>query len=196
MIFENETIKSALPQLSIGAYRLGGSDFSGVRLLGIISDTHDNVHMIDEAVNKLNELDVGLVFHAGDYVSPFTVQHFKPLVARMIGVYGNNCAERAALKRLFSDIGVDLRGFFAEVSVGDVKVALLHGHDEELLRSLIGSGVYDLVVYGHTHRAWVEVRGRTTMVNPGEVCGYLSGRSTLAVYDLESGKVETVTLSK
>lgn len=162
--------------------------------IGIISDTHDNLPMIDLVVKRLNELGVGLVLHAGDYVSPFTVQHFKPLKARLIGVYGNNCAERAVLKKLFSDVGADIRGFFAEVAVGELKIALLHGHDEELLRSLIGSEAYDLVVYGHTHRANLEGKGKTLVINPGEVCGYLSGKSTFAIYNPETRDATIISL--
>lgn len=163
-------------------------------LIGVISDTHDNIPMIDEAVRRLNEHEVRLVLHAGDYISPFTVQHFKPLKARLVGVYGNNCAERVVLKRLFSDIGADIRGFFAEIKAGGLKIALLHGHDEELLRSLVESEAYDLVVHGHTHRASVSRKGRTVVINPGEVCGYLSGESTMVVFDLETRDVETVTI--
>ena len=168
--------------------------FTNIRLLGIISDTHDNIYMIDEAVNRLNELDVGLVLHAGDYISPFTVQRFKALKAKLVGVYGNNCAERTLLKKLFSDIGVDIRGFFAEIVVNDLKIALLHGHDEELLRSLTESEVFDLVVHGHTHRLGIVKKGKTTLINPGEVCGYLSGTSTIVVYDLETHDAKTVRL--
>ncbi|MFH0748929.1 MAG: metallophosphoesterase [Candidatus Bathyarchaeota archaeon] len=168
--------------------------FQDSRLLGMISDTHDNIYMIDEAVKRLNNLGVELVLHAGDYISPFTVQYFKPLNAKLIGVYGNNCAERATLKKLFSDIGADLRGFFAEIALQDLKVALLHGHDQELLRSLIESKTYNLVIYGHTYQVSISQKGKTTVINPGEVCGYLSGKSTIVVYDLEKYNSRTIDL--
>lgn len=164
------------------------------KVIGIISDTHDNIFKIDEAVKRLNELGVELVLHAGDYISPFTVQHFKPLKGKLIGVYGNNCAERAMLKRLFSEIGADIRGFFAEIWAGGLKIALLHGHDEELLNSLIESEAYDLVVHGHTHQVSVKRKGKTMVINPGEVCGYLSGESTMAIFNPETRGMETVTI--
>ena len=71
------------------------------RLIGIISDTHDNLPLITRAVRKFNRYQVDLVLHAGDYVSPFTIPCFKTLEARFIGVYGNNCAERELLKYKF-----------------------------------------------------------------------------------------------
>ncbi|MEM3615578.1 MAG: metallophosphoesterase family protein, partial [Candidatus Methanomethylicia archaeon] len=41
--------------------------------IGIISDTHDRLQMIDEAVKRLNEENVEYVLHAGDYIAPFAV---------------------------------------------------------------------------------------------------------------------------
>ncbi len=164
----------------------------GASVLGLLADTHDNLPRIDEAVRQLNRHDVELVLHAGDYISPFTVTHYKPLHAHLIGVYGNNCAERQGLKEQFRGIGGDLRGFFAEVTVKDLKIGLLHGHDEELLTALIHSGAYDVVVHGHTHHATTQRVGRTLVINPGEVCGYLTGKATLALLDVKSRAVEIV----
>ncbi len=106
-------------------------------LVGLISDTHDNVTMIKEAIRKLNDLDVTLVLHAGDYISPFTAKPYAELKAKMIGVYGNNCAEREKLREVYGAVGKELVGNFAEVDAGGKKIALLHGHDEALLKSLI-----------------------------------------------------------
>ncbi|MDQ1279954.1 MAG: uncharacterized protein QG670_1216, partial [Thermoproteota archaeon] len=109
--------------------------------------------------------------------------HYKLLKAKLIGVFGNNCAERAQLVRSLKEIGGDLRGFFAEVQADGLKIALLHGHNSELLESIISTDAYDVVVYGHTHTSKVDRVGRTLVINPGEVCGYLSGRRTFAVLD-------------
>ncbi len=53
-------------------------------LVGVISDTHDNLPMIEKAVKRLNEEKVGLALHAGDYVSPFVIPKFKALNAPLI----------------------------------------------------------------------------------------------------------------
>jgi len=161
-------------------------------IIGIISDTHDNIYLIDEVIRQLDKREVNLVLHAGDYVSPFTVSHFKPLKAKMIGVFGNNCAERELLRKLFTEIGVEVRGSFAEVSAEGPRIALYHGHEEDLLNSLISSGVYDAVVCGHTHKAETYRKGGTTVINPGEVCGYLTGKSTYALLDTQTLKAEII----
>lgn len=163
-------------------------------LVGLLSDTHDNVAMIEAAVKRLNELDVGLVLHAGDYVSPFTAKPYAELRANMIGVFGNNCAEREKLKEVYASVGKELVGNFAEVEVGGRNIALLHGHDGGLLRSLIAHGVYDFVVHGHDHKSKIAKVGSTLVINPGEAGGWLYGKSTIAVLDTEKLAAEIIEL--
>ncbi len=164
-------------------------------LVGLIADTHDCLPMVEKAVKRLNEENVGLVLHAGDYVAPFVIPKFKDLKARLIGVFGNNDGDRELLKRRFSENkSLELHGNFAEIIIDGLKVALLHGHEEELLKALIESGGFDVVVYGHTHKVEVYQKGRTLVVNPGEVCGYLSGKSTIALFDTVKREVRLVDL--
>ncbi|MCW4048652.1 MAG: metallophosphoesterase [Candidatus Bathyarchaeota archaeon] len=153
-------------------------------IIGLIADTHDNIYMIQKAVEKFNEERVSLVLHAGDYIAPFTAQHFKPLNAQLIGVFGNNCAEHEHLKQVYGDIGVELRGYFTEVDVDGLKIALLHGHRKEDTDRAF-SGGYDIIVRGHTHRASIGEENGILVVNPGEACGYVTGRRSIAFLDTE-----------
>jgi len=154
--------------------------------IGIIADTHDNLPVIDRAVKRLNEEKVQLVLHAGDYVAPFSVLRFKPLKAKLIGIFGNNDGDHQFLKKRFKEINAEIRGRFAEVIADDIKIAILHGEDTELLESLIGTESYDVIVHAHSHEAKIERKGKTLIINPGEACGYLSGKSTLAFLDTKS----------
>jgi len=164
-------------------------------LIGLIADTHDNLPTVDKAVKKLNEKNVELVLHAGDYVAPFVIPKFKELKAKLIGVFGNNDGDRELLKKRFNECeGLEMRRNFAEILVDGLKIALLHGSEEELLKALIESESFDVVVHGHTHKAEVYRRGKTLIVNPGEVCGYLSGKSTIALLDTVKREAEIVEL--
>ncbi len=163
-------------------------------IIGIISDTHDRLSRIDEAVKRLNEEGVELVLHAGDYVAPFVVPRFKPLKAKLIGVFGNNDGDKHLLRRRFAEIEAEIRGTFAEVIVDNLRIAMSHGEEEELLRALIDIEGHDVVVHGHTHEAKIYRKGRTLVVNPGEVCGYLSGRSTIAIFDTKTLEARIITL--
>ena len=70
-----------------------------------------------------------------------------------------------------------------------MRIALTHGDEEELLRSLTKYGGYDVLVYGHTHEAKVVEGGQTLVINPGEICGYLTGKSTFAILNTADRKV-------
>ena len=162
--------------------------------VGIIADTHDNLPLVDKAVKKLNQEKVDIVLHAGDYVSPFTVTRLKKLNAKLIGVWGNNDGDHEYLKKRFAEIeGAELRDNFAQVTVDRLKVALLHDNGE-LFQSLVNSQGYDLVVHGHTHEAQTRKKGKTTIVNPGEACGYLSGRPTIAIFNTKTRKTRIIQL--
>jgi len=165
-------------------------------LVGLMADTHDRLPLVEMAVEVFNERDIPLVLHAGDFIAPFVIPRLAKLKGKLVGVFGNNDGDRALLLRRASETGgkVEIRGLFAEISVDEKRIALLHGHEGELLRSLVACGGYDVVVHGHTHEAHVRQEGRTLVVNPGEACGWLYGRPTVAILDTEALEVEIVEL--
>jgi putative phosphoesterase len=169
-------------------------------LIGIMSDTHDNLPLIDKAVKKLQEEKAELVLHAGDYTSPFVVPHFKPFKGKFIGVFGNNDGDHEFLRRRFTEFGLEIRGYFAEVKVDSVRIALLHGGEpgppgpSELLKSLMESDCFDVLVYGHVHDAKAYKKGRMLIINPGEVCGYLSRKPSVAVLNTKTLEVKIIPL--
>jgi putative phosphoesterase len=151
--------------------------------------------MVKRAIKRLNEENVGLVLHAGDYVAPFVIPRFKELKAKLIGVFGNNDGDQELLKRRFGENkNLEVRGRFAMIVAGSVKIALLHGDEEELLKALIESEGFDVVVHGHAHVAEAFRKGKTLVVNPGEVCGYLTGKSTIAMLDTDTLEAKIIEL--
>jgi len=170
-------------------------------IVGIMADTHDHLPLVDKAVKRLIDEKVELVLHAGDYISPFVIPHFKPFKGKFIGVFGNNDGDHEFLKRRFAEFGLEIRGIFAEVKVDGLRIALLHGGEpggppgaSELLKSLISAGCYDVIVHGHVHEAKAYKEGKTLIINPGEVCGYLSGKSTVAILDTERVEARIIKL--
>ncbi len=164
-------------------------------LIGIISDTHDNLPLVEKAVKRLNAENVELVLHAGDYTSPFTIPKFKTLNCRLIGVFGNNDGDHELLKKRFSETkNCEIRGRFANVDAAGFKIALLHGDEPELLDALVHCGGLDAIVSGHTHVSVNTSVGRTLVVCPGEVCGYLTGKATLALLDTVKREAKIVEL--
>jgi putative phosphoesterase len=152
-------------------------------MIGILSDTHDNLEAIRKAVEYFNEQKVSIVLHAGDHVAPFTVTEFKKLACPLVAVYGNNDGERKGLMRSFAEMNTEIKDYVELVFEGK-KIALYHGTITELTSALISGGEYDVVVRGHTHVPEVKQEGKTLVINPGEACGYLTGKKTVCMLDL------------
>jgi len=158
--------------------------------LGVIADTHENMPKIASAVELFNREEVDLVLHAGDFISPITADEFGKLNARLIGVFGNNDGETTFLLERYADIG-ELHVEPHEMEAGGRNIVLMHRPG--CVDALAASGMYDLIVYGHTHR--IDLReGPCVVLNPGEACGWITGRCTAALVDVESMNVEIVDL--
>ena len=159
-------------------------------LVGIIADTHDNRPAIQKAVEIFNYRGVGLVVHAGDMISPFTILDFKKLDCPMEIVFGNNDGERVGLAGAFKDSGTLLPGP-REFTFGGRRFLLMH--EDGCVAAAAQSETVDIIVYGHTHD--IDVRqGPPLVINPGEAGGWLRGRSTIGIVDLESLDVEIIDL--
>jgi len=161
--------------------------------IGLMSDTHDRIDAVEAAIDFFNRQRVNHVLHAGDLVSPLVVPKFSKLRVRLHYVWGNNEGDREFIKIRFGEIGVVPLGDFATLELGGKRIALLHGTHEHIVDSLVRSELYDVVVRGHNHRAEI-IEGRTLLVNPGEVCGYLSGNQTVALIDLDEMHAEIMEL--
>jgi len=160
-------------------------------LAGIISDTHDNRTNIVRAVELFNRTGVSLVIHGGDIVAPFTALDFKALNCAMEMVFGNNDGERIGLVNSFSGIGNLLPGPRTFLFQGK-KFLLMH--EPECMDAVAAAAGVDVIVYGHTHE--VDVRlGHPLVINPGEAGGWLTGKATMALLDLETMTVEIVSLN-
>ena len=159
-------------------------------MVGIISDTHDNRHCIARAVELFNSLGCALVVHAGDFVAPFTYEEFEKLEGKLIGVFGNNDGERAGLTEQFSKKG----GIFPsphEFTWRGKRFAVMHKPSR--LSDYLGREDMDVVIYGHLHKIDIR-REKPLVVNPGECCAWITGRSTVAALDLDTMQVEIFDL--
>lgn len=158
-------------------------------LIGIMSDTHDNLVPTKKAIELFNERKVKHVIHAGDYTSPFTLKLFRELKCKFSGIFGNNDGDKLLLQER------------AEGNIHNQPyVFTLHGrkivvmHEHHVVDALADSGHFDLLVYGHTHEPVVRKVKKTLVVNPGEVGSWLYGKSTVAFVDLDKMEGEIIKL--
>jgi putative phosphoesterase len=161
--------------------------------IGILSDTHDNLEAITRAVKELNARQVDFVIHAGDYCAPFSLKPFSELASDWLGVLGNNDGEA---KGLTAVSGGRIKEGNAVLEYGGKRI--LVDHVNPLRNALAKSGQFDLIVFGHTHNLEIYREEECLCVNPGEVCGYLTGRHTVVCLDLDGlapDKVDVISLT-
>ncbi|HID00429.1 MAG TPA: metallophosphoesterase [Piscirickettsiaceae bacterium] len=161
--------------------------------IGLLADSHDNVSHLHQAVELFNTEGVELVLHAGDFVAPFAIVALQGLRSRVVAVFGNNDGERVGLTNKFTAAGWEVHPNLAQVEIGGRRIGVVH--EPELVPALAAGGYYDLVVYGHTHEVEVRRERDTLIVNPGEAGGWLTGRATVALVELETLEVQIRDLS-
>lgn len=160
-------------------------------MIGILSDTHDNLNRVREAVRLFNDAGCDLVIHAGDFVAPFTVEELRNLKAPVRAVFGNCDGEKAGLARAFQGLGEIREAPFAFLHAG---LRFVVAHLEGAAAPFFVARTCDVIISGHTHRPEVETRDGILSVNPGETGGWLRGKSTIALLDPAGLKAEIITL--
>ena len=171
--------------------------------IGIISDSHDDIDNVKNAIKIFNSNNVDYVFHAGDYVSPGIVLEFGNLNndIKLVGVLGNNDGERVGIANSFNSISGDLKWDFGEYEIEDLLIGIYHGTNSILTNSLMLGNRYDILIYGHTHKKDTRKIQNTQIFNPGSAHKKLQkdnskyGASVI-IYDIRQKKWEFFGLNK
>lgn len=132
-------------------------------------------------------LGVDAIFHAGDYVAPFAAKLIGPDVVAVptFCIYGNNDGERAGLKKVLPNLVDGPIKVTLATPAGTCTIAMHHFIEWFEPADLVGA---DVVISGHDHQAAVEQRDGRMLLNPGECCGWVHDRCTVAVLDLSGGR--------
>ena len=154
--------------------------------IGIISDTHDRMPIIEKAVEFFEDYSIAHLFHAGDFISPFAVRALLRFRGRIYTVFGNNDGEREGLRKLLPDIAETV----LETELEGKKILLAH-REETIKKKTLAR--YDAAIFGHTHKAKI-IEGSPLIINPGEACGWLYGSCTAAVLDLSRMRARIINL--
>lgn len=156
-------------------------------LIAVLSDIHDNIWNLSDALSKVRELGAGAMLFCGDFCAPFTLAQLgRDFAGPIHAVFGNNDGDPRLLVQVAQAAGsVTLYGQYAELKLGGRRIAV--NHYPEIARQLAAGGGFDLVCYGHDHQAYLENLGGTTLANPGEVMGRFN-RPTFGLYDCQSSQ--------
>jgi putative phosphoesterase len=148
--------------------------------VGVVADTHCPEFLPELPEGLLDGLrGVSLILHAGDVGGPSTLERLRE-IAPVEAVRGDHDGSMPELP------------LHREVEVGGLRIVIVHGNRSRVIEeptTLLGTlslGLLwpapglprwlerrfpgaDLVIYGHTHRARLDVVGRALVFNPGGV---------------------------
>lgn len=158
-------------------------------LIGIISDSHDDMAQIAKAVEYLNAKNIPHVIHAGDIVSPFTFEVLNNLTAQFTGIFGNNDGDRVLLKEK-SNGRIHIQPH--TLSIDNKRIAVVH--EPLSVSAMADSGHFDVVIYGHTHMPEIRKAKNALVINPGKLAKLHKGKSTLALLDTSAMTAEIVEM--
>jgi len=162
--------------------------------VGVLSDSHDRVPAIAEFARLFREAGVGIVLHAGDYCSPFSLSPLLAADLPLAGVFGRNDGDHEGLlAEAAKGMGTEIYDSPHSVDVSGVRLLLIHDLSDVAERSVDAHAV---VIHGSSHIKQCRMSGTTLLLNPGEGCGWLFGVPTAAVLDLETLKVDFLTLNE
>lgn len=160
-------------------------------MIGILSDTHDNLTMIRQALEIFRAHGCTLLIHAGDIVAPFAAKEFEAAGCPVKAVFGNCDGEKEGLRKAFQACG-EISNPPLTFSHQGLEFLATHVHTS--VENFVARGKYDVIIFGHTHRPEINKAGRTLLINPGETGGWLTGKSTIALFNPEKNTAEIITL--
>lgn len=158
--------------------------------VGVMADSHDRVPAIAELVRRFVDAGAGLIMHAGDYCSPFALAPFAEATIPVLGVFGRNDGDPEGLREAAaSSVGIELYESPHSFEIAGQRIMLVHDLSDVMNRSI---KAHAIVIHGSTHEYEVTTRDDTLLINPGEACGWMFGRCTAALLDLDSRSVERI----
>ena len=90
-----------------------------------MSDAHDSIQGVRDALRIFSQRRVDLILFAGDMIGSGNCYTFEGLGIPVKLVYGNNDADRAGLANEFARMGGEYLGDFGEIEAGGLKIALM-----------------------------------------------------------------------
>ena len=131
------------------------------------------------------EQEVDTVLHCGDIGTAEVVALFAPWPTHF--VFGNCDVDLASLEEAIAAIGGCCHGEFGDLLLEDVRIALLHSHDQPRFRDAIQSGRWQVICYGHTHVAATDRQHDCLLINPGAI--YRANPHSIALLELPTQRV-------
>ena len=158
-----------------------------------MADTHNDIEALQKAIGIFHDRNIQVLIHAGDITSPRMLEYLKNFDCYI--VLGNgDLIDSEEIDMKAQSLGMRSVDVKNEFEFSGKKFLVFHGHNVPMYREAVASGKYDYIIKGHTHHFENYVSNECRIINPGAVYGH--DESSIAILDVESGKVEKIDLEE
>ena len=168
--------------------------------IGIISDTHNQISLIQKALGVFKDEKVEMIIHAGDMDLANMLEEFKNIEAPIKMALGNIDQEPELFLEKAKNFGLDfVLNSFLDFNINGKSFYVFHGNVlgnlSNVIDILVSSKKYDVVIHGHTHRPRNEIIDGVLVLNPGSLQPLSVGvKPSIAIYDTDTGEARIVEL--
>jgi len=164
-------------------------------VIGILSDTHNNLANLAAALELFEREGVQTIIHCGDFTGIEIARKMEGF--RIISAFGNgDYASGEIREELIRQNTENYAGLEYSGRIDETRIAVTHGHLPGQVAELVHSGEYDFVFQGHSHLHKEERIGCTRRINPGALGGLYREEPRVCLLDLASGKANFVKIKK
>jgi len=162
-------------------------------IIAVMSDSHDNIWNLRNALAIIKKRDAEMIIHCGDFIAPFMLAELDQSGIPVHGVFGNNDGDKYLLTKfsLTSLTNITLYDPVGLVETDGFKIGFTH-------HGIVGEGLatgskFNLVCFGHSHKYFFKKIGWTILLNPGEIMGK-DGHPSFCFVDTDTVNVEKIEL--
>ena len=155
--------------------------------IAIISDIHDNLANLEIFFEIISKENIEKIICCGDVCNQETLEILaKKFNSSIIIVFGNAEVYSPEDLKKYSNI-TDL-GRFGYIQINNFKVGVCH--EPGFIRNLFQEKPdLNFIFYGHTHKPWMSMKNKATLINPGTLGGVFQ-KPSFAIWDDETGKIK------
>ena len=100
-------------------------------LIGVVSDTHNNLKNINKIISIFNDEEVSIVVHTGDIANSNSLEQFSKLDCELTGVYGNNDRHEIGLKEVALKNSFTFQNPPKYLQISGKKIMIFHENHEK-----------------------------------------------------------------
>jgi hypothetical protein len=158
-----------------------------LRTVAIFSDSHDQIPNLKKALEFCQKNGIDTIIHCGDLEKAETLIEAWPndFKATIHFCWGNADKTDEIIKKQKIFTQLKIYGQIGNIFLENKNIAFTHRIEKA--KKLAETQKYDYIFYGHSHKPWAEKIGKTHLINPGDLSGFIY-QPSFAILDLEKNK--------